>query len=279
MEEKSLGVPVKVINGLHNPCGIAVNQAGEIFVVEKSESCVSVFNQNGEKLRSFGSFGNTDGLFEYPSGVAIDHEGNALVSDSRIQKFTPEGKFIVAVDKETLHIDSFYPENVSVHSNKRILVPQSVPESIPYFITVLNPDLTFRANYGTKDYGSPDGSNDAACDSAGNIYSAMSGGEIQVLTEDGQFLKKFGSKGTGQGQLDFPSGIAIDSNDVVYVSEYRNHRVSLFTTEGVFLKSFGSEGTGEGQLSNPVGIAVDEDGYIYVSDYNNGRIVIFHNPH
>jgi len=45
----------------------------------------------------WGSWGPGDGQFSYPSGVAVDNEGNVYVADvinQRIQKFTTNGSFI-----------------------------------------------------------------------------------------------------------------------------------------------------------------------------------------
>ena len=70
-------------------------------------------------------------------------------------------------------------------------------------------------------------------------------------------------------------GVAIDSDDVVYVVEKDNHRISLFTSEGHFLRSFGTRGKGPGQFNSPVGIAVDKDGLVYVCELAiNGRLQI-----
>ena len=97
---------------------------------------------------------------------------------------------------------------------------------------------------------------------------------MQVFTAEGKFLRKFGKYGSGGGELNLPSSVSIDSDDIVYVTESSNHRVSMFTSEGQFLRSFGTKGGGPGQFNEPRGIAVDKDGLVYVSDYNNNRIQI-----
>ena len=90
-------------------------------------------------------------------------------------------------------------------------------------------------------------------------------------------MRQFGREGEGDGELSYPSGICIDSNDVVYVADMYNHCVSVFTHEGVFLISFGSKakGTEQGQFHEPRGMAVDKNGTIYISDYENDRIQLF----
>ena len=63
------------------------------------------------------------------------------------------------------------------------------------------------------------------------------------------------------------------ANDRVYVTEQRNHRVSVFTCEGHSL--FGRQGVGKGEFNKPAGIAVDDDGVLYVCDYGNHCIQLF----
>ncbi len=97
---------------------------------------------------------------------------------------------------------------------------------------------------------------------------------IQVITPEGQYLRKFGSQGSECGQLSYPTSLAIDK-DRVYVNKYGNDRVSVFTTTGQFLHSFGTRGEEPGQFESPRGIAIDGNGFILVSDCDNKRIEIF----
>ena len=87
-----------------------------------------------------------------------------------------------------------------------------------------------------------------AADSTGNVYVADFGNHrIQIFTSEGQFLRKFGRYGKGNGELSYPMGISIDCDNVVYVTEINdNHRVSVFICEGKFLTSFVSKGSGPG---------------------------------
>ena len=57
-----------------------------------------------------------------------------------------------------------------------------------------------------------------------------------MFTAEGKFLRKFGKKGSGDGELNFPSSVSVGSDNIVYVTEYYNHRVSMFTSEGQFLR-------------------------------------------
>ena len=93
---------------------------------------------------------------------------------------------------------------------------------------------------------------------------------IQVFTAEGnsKFLRMFGRRGQGRGELVEPISVSIDTSDTVYVSEYGNDRVSVFTLEGQFVTSIGSKGVGPGQFKYPHGLAVDSSGVLYVCDDN-----------
>ena len=77
-------------------------------------------------------------------------------------------------------------------------------------------------------------------------------------------MRQFGKKGKGEGELDQPVSVAVDSHNVVCVGEYRNNRISIFSTDGEFITSFGSEGNGHGQFNRPYGIVLDKNAAVYV---------------
>jgi tripartite motif-containing protein 71 len=113
-------------------------------------------------------------------------------------------------------------------------------------------------------------------DSNDNIYvSDSSHHRIQKFDSFGNFITKWGSYGTGDGQLYYPEGMAIDSNNNVYVADSYNHRIQKFDSSGNFLTKWGSNGSGDGQFSKPFGVAVDSNNNIYVADTYNNRIQKF----
>ena len=73
--------------------------------------------------------------------------------------------------------------------------------------------------------------------------------------------------------MNFPRGIAIDGNNILYVSN--DHFVSMFDTNGKFLGKFGKYGSGDAEFNVPLGVVVDKNGDLYVCDYGNNRIVVY----
>ena len=276
--DEKLGTPIRTIDLLNNPFGIALNQSGEVVVTSSGWNCVSVFSSSGDKLRSFGMKGSGLGQFMRPGGVAVDGEGNILVADSdnhRIQKFTAEGQFITAVGTKgsgPLQFSKVLGIAINTSNNKVYVV-----DNYNHHIQVLNSDLTFSNTFG--ECGENKGEFicpwSIACDSTGNVYVADFGNHrIQVFTSTGKFLRMFGSCGEGDGELNNPIAIALDVQDKVYVSDV-NHRISVFTSEGQFVMSFGSKGGRPGEFDSPLGLAVDSNGVVYVCDLSNKRLQLF----
>ena len=86
--------------------------------------------------------------------------------------------------------------------------------------------------------------------------------------------------GTGtETQLDQPSGVAMDSSGILYVTDSSNHLIRKVTPEGEVNTLAGNtyggyeDATGEEALFNyPFGVAVDLFGNVYVADMWNNRI-------
>ena len=274
---RKLEAPTGTITNLNLPCGVVVDERGQIIITEWGRHCISIYS-GGKRIRSFGQEGSAPGLFRRLHGVAVDRAGNILVVDEsnhRIQKVTADGKFIALVGSrgnKPLQFNS--PYGIGISPSEKVYIC----DRANHRVQILNPDLTFCSSFGSE--GSGDGHFqfpwDVGFDSHENVYIADSWNHcIQVFTEEGRFLRKFGKKGRGDGELNEPAGIAIDSDDVVYVAEGNNRRISLFTSEGHFLRSFGTQGKGPGQFSGPIGIAVDKEGLVYVCDRNNYRLQIW----
>ena len=270
------GKPVKIISGLNGPWGVAVDKKEQLIVAENSSHCITVYDKEGKKVRSFGSWGTKEGQFFCPHGVAVTNDGHILVTDEhRLQKLTPEGRCVMSVGSSKAGrgpLQFSYPMGISVHPTTGQIF---VADEYNHRIQVINGDFTYSHSIGSK--GTAPGQlyclYDVALDSIGNAYVANSCNNcIDVFTSDGKYLRRFGSYGSGDGQLNWPSSITIDTQNLIYVAEYGSHRISVFTTDGVFIRHIGHRGSGK--FNNPYGITVDMLGNLYVNDTGNSRVVI-----
>ena len=98
---------------------------------------------------------------------------------------------------------------------------------------------------------------------------------VKKFSLQGDYLLKFGSCDSGDGQFNNPLGLCFNNKGLLYVVDNSNCRVQVFR-ENVFLFKFGSKGHNPGQFQNPCYIAVDSSDQVYVTDYSNdGGISVF----
>lgn len=95
---------------------------------------------------------------------------------------------------------------------------------------------------------------------------------IGTTSGDEEWLSEFSRNGDEPGQVIWPSCIALDSQDNVYVTDEWMNRISVWDSEGNFLKTWGSSGTGDGEFDGPSGIARDTEDNFYVVDSRNHRV-------
>ena len=115
-----------------------------------------------------------------------------------------------------------------------------------------------------------------ALDSDENVYVADDYLQrISIFDKEGAFLGKWGTPGSGPGELNGPCGLAFDKKDNLYLVDALNHRVQQFTREGVYLGGWGGFGSAEGEFNMPWGITIDDKGDVYVVDWKNHRVQKF----
>jgi DNA-binding beta-propeller fold protein YncE len=99
--------------------------------------------------------------------------------------------------------------------------------------------------------------------------------QVVVYGLHGEFISKFGQRGRGPGEFNYPTHISVDDRRQIYVTDSLNYRVQVFTADGKFVREFGSGGDGPGHFSRPKGVAADQSGHVYVVDAVFGNVQIF----
>jgi len=267
-------------NGLFNgPEGIAIDSAGNVYVVDTGNNLVQKFTSAGTFVTQWGGAGSGNGQFNKPVGIALDSTGNVYVADmdnNRIQVFTSGGTFVTKWGGTFGSQNGLFewPRGIAVNGGNVY-----VADTNNHRIQVFTSAGTYVTQWGSQ--GSGNGQFDypsgITFDSAGNVYVADTlNCRIQKFTSAGVYVTQWGGhSGSGNEQFEAPFGIALDSAGNVYVTDADLNRIQEFTSAGAYITQWSSGGSGIGQLNAPTGIALDSNGNVYVADTSNNRIQVF----
>jgi DNA-binding beta-propeller fold protein YncE len=98
---------------------------------------------------------------------------------------------------------------------------------------------------------------------------------IGPVPGDEEFVADISQPGDSLGQLIWPAGMALDSQENVYVTDEWLNRVSIFDTDGHFLRAWGTAGSEDGAFNRPSGMAIDPQDVLYIVDSCNHRVQTF----
>ncbi|HET7445723.1 MAG TPA: DUF6531 domain-containing protein [Solirubrobacterales bacterium] len=275
----------------------------EATVVQESgavESRVELPTQNGEELfnpeiqavvtKVPGGFEVSDESGESGSPMAFNEAGEA--TEERTSDYAG-----VEIEREGGQLSEIAVDDPAATD----LLPGEVKEPVD--------PPTFQSAFGAT--GTAGGQlkrpGDVAFDAKGNLWVLEKANHrVQEFDESGQFILTFGREvnrtkteagapeaernictaasgnvcqagktGSGNGQLNSPSALAIGPAGEVWVADTVNNRLQEFSSTGEFIRKAGSQGTGNGQLREPFGVAVDPKGNVWVADTVNKRIEEF----
>jgi DNA-binding beta-propeller fold protein YncE len=270
------------------PVYLAVDPAGQLYVTDREQHAVFIFNHDGHYLDTL--FGPEATLTEY-----LATQANPLQSGQ---------DFIYNLFQNTLYYQAgdgtqqssnlaYYPEwsplgirfNVKgellltdVTKDKNSVIQVSMPAELG---SISWKDF----NPPTRSFGaSGDGNaqflfpNAAVSDSQGRVYvSDGNNRRISVWDGQGNFLFNFGN-GTDQTGLSLPRGLWIDSRDRLYAVDAVGQDVKVYDVSQAapgYLFTFGDFGQGDGEFNYPNDIAIDDTGRLYIVDRENNRLQVW----
>jgi sugar lactone lactonase YvrE len=183
-----------------------------------------------------GGRGSDKGQFDGPTGLAVDANGNILVADTnngRIEKFSPTGIFLSTMGIKGIGYGQLgAPNGIGIDRAGNIYVA----DASKHVVEKLAPDGAVTAEWKGPAPGFY-GPRRIAIGPDESIYVVDQGHtRIVKLSLDGKVLTVWGSKGTGDGQFDDPTSVAIDpTSNKVYVADPINKRIQMFDANGKFL--------------------------------------------
>jgi DNA-binding beta-propeller fold protein YncE len=216
---------------------------------------------------------STAGLTSRSNGVAVSRDGSTLlVSDCEggshaIHEFrVADGsrlRVIGGAGNGPLQFKN--PRQVCIASDDFVFVAELGNKRVQ----VLTPRLDFHGFVGV---GQLDGPSGVCADDDVIMVTEEDAHRISVFSRgDGALLRRFGSLGSGDGQLNYPRGLCFMSGHRhVAVADHLNHRVSVFSVEGEFVRH-----VGVGELSWSHGVACSAFDELVVADEGNKRVVVF----
>ena len=258
---------------LSNPCGVAVDAPGNLFIadfnntIRKVDPTGIITTVAGNDSSGYSGDGGaaTNASLCYPAGVAVDTTGNLFIADcynNRIRKVDTNG-IITTVAGDGPSDDPFpgggsYSGDGGAATNANLNWPIGV-----------------------------------AVDASGNLFIADGfNGRVRKVDTTGIITTVAGNDidipgGSGDGgaatcaSLDGPSGVAVDATGNLFIADRFNSRIRKVNPNGIIttVAGKGSQGySGDGgaatnaRLYYPAGVAVDASGNLFIADTSNQRI-------
>ncbi|NOX61732.1 MAG: hypothetical protein GXP42_07285 [Chloroflexi bacterium] len=273
--------------GERAPVYIATDSLGRVYVTDRLQHAIVVFDRDGNYLDSI--LNPTLTLSEY---VFKHTEAEPTPGSFSYNVFETEVYYEDAAgEQQTLprpDRSPWAPLGVRFDSNDRMLLTDVIetrhsvwlaPSSVIRASDWLDFDLSaLQFGISGQGNGQLQFPNTAVVDSQGRIIiSDGNNGRLSVWNDQGGFLFHFGS-GSGDGALSLPRGIAIDDRDRLHVVDAVGQNVKVYDFSGPepsFLYTFGDMGVQNGQFNYPNDIALDASGRLYIADRENNRIQVW----
>jgi len=206
---------------------VATDSRGRVYLFNRGQHPVAVFNSEGELLDTWGEDG-----FARAHGLTIGPD-DALYCvddlDHTLKKFSTDGRLLMTVGER-----GRFSDTGATTVDYRDIIRSGPPFNFP---------------------------TNVALDSAGDLYVADGYGNARIhkFSATGELMFSWGEPGSGPGEFQIPHGIAIDGKGLVYVADRENSRIQRFSPNGRFVDEWTD-------VARPCDLFIGEDGTVYVAE-------------
>ena len=237
------------------------------------------YDVNGNFL---GSIIRTDSSYTATSSIVTDTKSNIIITDEErgyIAKYSKDGIFLVqwGGDNQDLlptSFTSYYnftPVGLAIDQKDSLYISDAKSNQIIVFNSSFNQKNTWLKFDHPLDFVP----GPLAYDQRGYIYVINRVDDtVNKFDINGHLLLKWGGRGIGKGQISFGSAIAIDSEGLIYVSDWSNSRIVKFNSSGEYVTNWLTiwpTVSGSTIAYNPTSISIDKYDNVYTTGRGIGK--------
>jgi len=252
---------------LKKPTKVIKDEGSRYIVCDPEGGKISLFDRRGEFLADMNvSNDETVGVVE-PVSMAYNSKGHIVILDRstcQIKIFNAAGAFLYSVSRQGEgdgELES--PSDLVVDEHDNYYITDTGNDRVCVFDKVGN----YVRSFGQGEMSSPIG----IAIFGNKIYVTDTGNsQIDVYLTNGKPVKSVGAYGFALEELKHPTGIHVDSNGHLWVTDSGNNRIIHYNGELVVVDSIGQDGSS----LKPRGIVVVDD-LIYVAEASSNQINVY----
>lgn len=250
------------------PSGILVLN-DEIFVVDRQNHRIQIFDLSGVYVRQFGTAGFGNNNFFFPLGITTDGTDLYIVdgSNNRIKVHQVDGTYLSEFGTAGSGNNNFqYPTDIVFDSDLSNLI---ICDKQNHRIKIHDTAGLFISEFGTQ----------GTSDSQFNFPEGVSliNNQIVVADSGNKHVKFFNIAGIFQSKItskifSYPTGVDV-VDEIITVIDKTGNKIMFFDIFGTFLSEYGSTGQLSDEFYFPAH-AFFIDSKLYVTDSGNHRIKV-----